>query len=265
MAWFPIGESSYGDLRGQMQYVNSERIAQQWLSLVRDFWVRFGVRLSPNEGKRSKERCEQLFAKYLRDGYPVAAALYLSRHYEGTHGNAIDAGVTEADGTNRALTDEEFAWLHEQCELRGFTWTGRFFGEPWHIEGATRREHFPPYPGITTTNVILADQEEDDMFSDNDEARLQRVEAQAKQTLELARGIHTMLSDKDSGISVRVHTTMRTAERIEALAKSILREFTHPDRGVIVRMKSLLTRTKRIEKAIVPADQIPADDAKGSI
>lgn len=154
MAWYPIGESSYGDLRGQMQYVNSERIAQQWLSLVRDFWERFGYRLSPNEGRRSKARCEALYANYLRNGYPVAAALYLSRHYEGTHGNAIDAGVTLADGSNRALTDEEFAWLHEQCELRGFTWTGRNFGEPWHIEGATRTEHFPPYPGITVGNAL---------------------------------------------------------------------------------------------------------------
>jgi len=157
VAWFPIGPSSYPDLFGQMQFVNSERIAQQWLSLTRDFAARFGKngdRLTPNEGRRTKERCEYLYAKYLRDGYPVAAALYLSRHYEGTHGNAIDAGVTMANGRNRALTPEEFAWLHEQCELRGFTWTGRNFGEPWHIEGATRVEHFPPYPGITVENAL---------------------------------------------------------------------------------------------------------------
>ncbi|WIB25805.1 hypothetical protein [Curtobacterium sp. MCSS17_015] len=154
MPWYPIGRSSYPDLLGQMQHVNSERIAQQWLSLVRDFWARFGAMLSPNEGRRPRPRQAQLYAAYLRNGYPVAAYPYTSRHDEVLHGNAIDAGVTRADGSNRALTSEEFAWLHEQCELRGFTWTGRNFGEPWHIEGATRPEHFPPYPGITVDNVL---------------------------------------------------------------------------------------------------------------
>jgi hypothetical protein len=184
MAWYPIGPSSYPDLFGQMQYVNSERIAQQWLSLTRDFAARFGQngdRLTPNEGRRTKERCELLYAKYLREGYPVAAALYLSRHYELTHGNAIDAGVTMANGQNRALTTDEFEWLHEQCELRGFTWTGRNFviPEPWHIEGATQAEHFPPYPGITVENGVLDNQnpdQEDDMFNDEDRARAKNIE-----------------------------------------------------------------------------------------
>lgn len=154
MTWYPIGESSYPDLKGQMQYVNSERIAQQWLSLVRDFWARFGERLSPNEGRRPRARQTALYANYLRTGYPKAALPFTSRHDEVTHGNAIDAGVTMANGGNRALTAAEFDWYHQQCELRGFTWTGRYFNEPWHIEGATRLEHFPPYPGITVDNAV---------------------------------------------------------------------------------------------------------------
>jgi hypothetical protein len=159
MPWFSVGPSSYPDLKGQTQYVNSDRIAAQFLSMCRDYAAEFGKngdRLSANEGRRTKERCEYLYAYFIRHGYPIAAALYLSRHYEGTHGNAIDVGVTMANGINRALTDIEFAWMHAQCERRGFTWTGRYFAkpEPWHIEGATRAEILPPYPGINVDNAV---------------------------------------------------------------------------------------------------------------
>ncbi|MDY1005754.1 hypothetical protein [Curtobacterium sp. CFBP9011] len=246
MAWFPIGPSSYPDLFGQMQFVNSERIAQQWLSLTRDFAARFGQngdRLTPNEGRRTKERCEYLYAKYLRDGYPVAAALYLSRHYEGTHGNAIDAGVTMANGRNRALTAEEFAWLHEQCELRGFTWTGRNFGEPWHIEGATRTEHFPPYPGITVENAVLSP-EEDDMNNEQD-ARLKRLEGTVDRLTDLVSGLHSMVSDDKRGISTRVAATLKNTDYL-------VKEFTNPKRGVITRLQELLGRVTTTEKQVVP-------------
>ncbi len=60
--------------------------------------------------------------------------------------NAIDVGVTMADGRKRALTAAEFDWLHTQVERRGGTWTGRNCGEPWHHEMATQTEHRPPYP-----------------------------------------------------------------------------------------------------------------------
>lgn len=176
MAWFSVGPSSYPDLKGQTQYVNSPRIAQQFLSMCRDYAVKFGGdgdRLSANEARRTRARQQALYANYVRIGYPIAAYPYTSRHDEYSHGNAIDVGVTMASGVNRALTSTEFAWMHEQAELRGFTWTGRGFNEPWHIEGATRAEHFPPYPGITPSNVVpskpvtptptVPKQEEDDM------------------------------------------------------------------------------------------------------
>jgi hypothetical protein len=188
MAWYPIGPSSYPDLFGQMQYVNSPTIAAQWLSLTRDFAVKFGAsgdRLAPNEGRRTRPRQQLLYQNYLRTGYPIAAYPYSSRHDEFTHGNAIDAGVTMANGSNRALTGEEFAWLHEQCELRGFTWTGRLFAtpEPWHIEGDTRPPHFPPYPDITVENAIIHEEEED------------MTPQQAQQLADVARAVSSLQSD----------------------------------------------------------------------
>lgn len=156
MAWFPIGPSSYPTHKGSIQYVNSKRIADQFLSLKRDFDAMKAAagsedRLSPNEAKRSRADQDRLYADYVSGRSSVLAAVpYTSRHDEVTHGNAIDVGVTMGNGDNRALTPTEFAWMHDQCERRGFTWTGRYFAvvEPWHIEGATRAEILPPYPDI---------------------------------------------------------------------------------------------------------------------
>jgi hypothetical protein len=175
MAWYSVGPSSYGDLRGVEQFTNSERIALQFFSLKRDFdalpsSVASGVQLTVNEAKRSRPRQSQLYADYVRTGYPVAAYPFTSRHDEVAHGNALDVGVTMPDGSNRALTDAEFAWMHRECELRGFTWTGRNFGEPWHIEGATKAEQKAPYPNArptvpapvkkTTTTKVIAETED---------------------------------------------------------------------------------------------------------
>lgn len=148
VAQFSIGPSSYPDLYGVEQVTATERIALQFLSMKVDFdqWKAdqgSGDRLSANEGRRSEERCRYLWSNRFVLGVVVAPPL-TSRHY--VSANAIDVGVTMANGQNRALTPEEFEWMHTQCELRGFTWTGVLFGEPWHIEGGTRFEHFPPYP-----------------------------------------------------------------------------------------------------------------------
>lgn len=161
MAWYSVGPSSYPDLKGQTQYVNSDRIAAQFLSMARDYAAKFGKngdRLSANEARRTRPRQQQLYADYVRTGYPLAAYPYTSRHDEYTHGNAIDVGVTMKDGTNRALTEDEFAWMHTTAERRGFTWTGRYFAivEKWHIEGATRAEVLPPYAGINVDNTVPA-------------------------------------------------------------------------------------------------------------
>lgn len=151
VAKFSVGRSSYGDLRGVEQYVGSERMALQVLSIKVDFDQMkanegSGDRLSINEGMRSRPRQDLLYAEYRRNGYPVAAVPYSSRHDEVRNGNAIDVGVTTATGGNRALTAAEFDWLHQQVNRRGGTWTGVNFGEPWHHEMATRSELVPPYP-----------------------------------------------------------------------------------------------------------------------
>lgn len=159
MAQFPIGPSSYGDLKGVMQYVNTQRIADQFNSLALEYDTQIaqnGERLSANEGMRSRPRQTLLYSNFLRTGYPIAARPFTSRHDEVYHGNAIDVGVTMANGQNRALTPSEFDWMHAQAERRGFTWTGRYFNEPWHIEGATRAEQLPPYPGVRIANSYIA-------------------------------------------------------------------------------------------------------------
>lgn len=150
VAKFSVGESSYGDLRGVEQFVMSARIALQVLSVIVDFnaWMReLGKtgRLSVNEGMRSRERQSYLWIN--RFVLAIAVAFpFTSRHDEVLRGNALDFGITEADGSNRALTAAEFAKLHALVEARGGTWTGINFDEQWHHEMATRSEQLPPYP-----------------------------------------------------------------------------------------------------------------------
>ncbi|NII42305.1 hypothetical protein E9228_002963 [Curtobacterium flaccumfaciens] len=150
VARFSVGKSSYGDLRGVEQFVMSARIALQVLSVIADFnaWQRdrgaIGF-LSVNEAMRSRVRQSALWANRFILGVAVAPP-FTSRHDEVLHGNAIDFGITMPDGSNRALTAEEFAKLHELVEARGGTHTGINFGEQWHHEMATRAELLPPYP-----------------------------------------------------------------------------------------------------------------------
>jgi hypothetical protein len=147
---FSVGKSSYGDLRGVEQYVMSARIALQVLSVIVDFnaWQKqrgaIGA-LSVNEGMRSRVRQTYLWVHRFILAIVVAMP-FTSRHDEVLRGNAIDFGITMPDGSNRALTTEEFAKLHALVEARGGTWTGTNFGEPWHHEMATRAEQLPPYP-----------------------------------------------------------------------------------------------------------------------
>lgn len=150
VAKFSIGPSSYDDLRGVEQFVMSERIALQLLSIKVDFDQMkanegSGDRLSWNEAMRSRPRQTYLWNNRKALGVAVAEP-FTSRHDEVQHGNAVDVGVTMADGRNRALNAGEFDWLHAQVARRGGTWTGVNFAEPWHHEMATRTEQVPPYP-----------------------------------------------------------------------------------------------------------------------
>lgn len=149
VAKYPVGKSSYGDLRGITQYVSSARMALQVLSVIIDFnaYLRSKGRsgsLSVNEGMRSRARQTWLWVHRFILGVVVAMP-FTSRHDEVLRGNAIDFGITMPDGSNRALSPDEFARLHEIVQGRGGTWTGVNFGEPWHHEMATRTEAVPPY------------------------------------------------------------------------------------------------------------------------
>jgi hypothetical protein len=149
---FSVRKSSYGDLRGVEQFVMSARIALQVLSVIADFnaWQRdrgaVGF-LSVNEAMRSRARQSWLWSMRFVLGVVVAVP-FTSRHDEELHGNAIDFGITMPDGSNRALSTEEFAKLHELVEARGGTWPdwAKTAPEPWHHEMATRAEVLPPYP-----------------------------------------------------------------------------------------------------------------------
>lgn len=155
-----VGKSSYGDLRGVVQFVASLIVAMQVASLCYEFDTQFpgararGDRLTVNEGIRSKRRMEILRAAwehYLAYGSPyaaLAAALYFSTHREEI-GTALDFGITTKGGGNRAMTAAEAAWVHEHGPARGIVWTGRLFNpqESWHHNGGYAYT-LPPINGV---------------------------------------------------------------------------------------------------------------------
>ncbi len=146
---YSVGPSSYGDRRGIEQFVTSARVALQVLTVIVKFnaYLRQKGRtgsLSVNEAKRTRARQSFLWANRFVLGVVVAAP-FTSPHDEVNHGNAIDFGITEDDGSNRALSPDEFTVLHDIVAAHGGTWTGVHFGEPWHHEMATRAENELPY------------------------------------------------------------------------------------------------------------------------
>lgn len=143
---FSVGLSSYGDLKGVEQFVATQDIADQVSSLCYEFdtqVARNGDRLTVNEGIRSIERQILLYNQYLHHGGALAAYVYPGPPPKGTsthdpsRGSALDFGITDKNGNNRALTDAEFSWLHANCGRRGIRWTGAAFSrvEPWHHNG----------------------------------------------------------------------------------------------------------------------------------
>jgi len=176
-----VGKSSYGDLNGIVQFVASLIVAAQVASLCYEFDTQFpgararGDRLTVNEGIRSKRRMEVLRAaweRYQRYGTPwaaLAAALYLSTHRKEI-GTALDFGITTKDGSNRAMTAAEAAWVHQHGPARGIVWTGRLFNpqESWHHNGGYEYT-LPPIVGVNlpgekfyTDRATAAQEKEDD-------------------------------------------------------------------------------------------------------
>ena len=164
---YSVGRSSYGDLRGVEQFVSTPVVAEQVSSLAYEFDTQFpgarerGDRLTVNEGIRSRQRMESLRAaweRYRRYGSPyaaLAAALYYSTH-RAEIGSALDFGITRKDGTNRAMTGAEAAWVHEHGVRRGIVWTGRNFNpqESWHHNGGYTYS-LPPIVGVNRPGAPL--------------------------------------------------------------------------------------------------------------
>lgn len=167
---FSVGVSSFGDLRGVEQFVASEDVAAQVRSLCHEFNTQVaknGDRLTVNEGIRSRERQQALYEawktyqKYGRPYASLAANPYTSTH-DHTRGSALDFGITRADGTNRALTQAEFDWLHTNGVRRGIRWTGANFRpvEQWHHNGGYTATA-PPIPDAPIIDTLTPEGDDD--------------------------------------------------------------------------------------------------------
>ncbi|GAA3330676.1 hypothetical protein HP467_07185 [Curtobacterium albidum] len=166
MGW-RVGPSSYADLKGVEQYCALERHADQLNSLAFEFDERpeskaAGIRLSVNEAIRSDARQYEFWddwQHYLKYGTPWAAlaAKPLTSRHRRQIGTAFDIGITMPDGTNRAPTADEWAWIHPRAELRGIRHTGEHFipQEEWHHD-AGYPESLAPIPGVRIANTPIA-------------------------------------------------------------------------------------------------------------
>lgn len=172
MALYPVGVSSFGAHRGRTQHVTDATVAAQVRSLIHESRGVFaaGAVLSVNEAVRSREDQRTLRAawdRYQRGGpwAPLAAILYTSTHDE-SRGSALDFGVTNADGSNRAMTMSEQSWVVQRGAPRGIRWTGRDFRptpESWHFNGGYPAT-LPPLPAdVLDAGPRTSDPEEDVM------------------------------------------------------------------------------------------------------
>ncbi|MGW8430945.1 hypothetical protein ACWGJ9_07450 [Curtobacterium citreum] len=165
MGW-RVGPSSYADLKGVEQYCALERHADQLNSLAFEFDERpeskaAGIRLSVNEAIRSDARQYEFWddwQHYLKYGTPWAAlaAKPLTSRHRRQIGTAFDIGITMHDGTNRAPTAAEWAWIHARAALRGIRHTGASFipREEWHHD-AGYPETLAPIPGVRIANTLI--------------------------------------------------------------------------------------------------------------
>lgn len=164
---YPIGVSSYHDgtpstPRGKLQTVTDAYLAQQLRSAAfefdRDVLHGNGEHLTPNEGVRELDRQWDLYNLYLAGKGSLAAYPGTSTHGPQI-GTAVDFGITRLDGTNRALTADEFQQLYVILNRRGVIHTGATFRVPeaWHCNGiyAASRAPIPgaPLMGETANNV----------------------------------------------------------------------------------------------------------------
>lgn len=111
------------------------------LLLALEFYAVFGVRLVALEGMRNLERQNFYWNRYVNrlKGWTVAAIPGTSMHGWGL---AIDFG-----GAIQSSAIDMHRWLAANAPRFGWEWTGRDFGEPWHLD----------YTGINVTAAQRAD------------------------------------------------------------------------------------------------------------
>lgn len=185
---YSVGKSSFGELAGVVQEVATAEISNQVASLCYEFDTQVaqnGDRLTVNEGIRSRPRQKMLrdaWETYQRDRHPwaaLAAVIYTSTHDQ-SRGSALDFGITRKDGSNRALTQAEFDWVHANGVRRGIRWTGAGFRpvEQWHHNGGYPAT-VPPIPGVIRPGEPLPgptpESQKPEPIGDDDMPRFTRV------------------------------------------------------------------------------------------
>jgi hypothetical protein len=165
MARYPIGKSSYGELKGVMQYVTVKVAADQFNTLAMEWDAEQtnGDRLTPNEGTRSRARQTMLWNRwdtFRRNGTPfanLAAYPFTSIHDELLHGLAVDVGITDKNGNNRAPTPSEFQRIYQLAARRGIVHTGGSFSPPeqWHMQAGFNAT-VPPLPSPRVAGSTIA-------------------------------------------------------------------------------------------------------------
>lgn len=164
---YPIGVSSYDDgtpssPHGKTQTVISDYLAQQLRSAAvefdRDVLKNNGEHLTPNEGIRELDRQQDLYSLYLAGKGALAAYPGTSTHGPQI-GTAVDFGVTRADGSNRALTADEWPKLYAILDARGIRHTGALFRvyEAWHCNGV----YAAKLPPITNAPLMGTSHQDD--------------------------------------------------------------------------------------------------------
>jgi hypothetical protein len=225
LAQYPVGRSSYGDLKGVIQYVSTQRLALQIASLCFEFdtqKAQNGDRLTINEGIRSNARQQLLWTQwqtYCKYGTPyasLAATPYTSTHRVSI-GTAMDFGITDAHGNNRALTADEFAWVHTHGVRRGIVHTGASFNpaEEWHHNGGYA-ESVPPIVGVNQPGEPL--------YTEKDDEEMLSTEAQTWLTAQITKAVEShidrKIDDTVPGLAATIESHLD--KKIDAVTATIL-------------------------------------------
>lgn len=241
--WKSVGHSRYkGDTNGVEQFLQ-EHAASRILDLIEIVARQPGCRrMTVNEGRRTRPRQRTLRARYeahLRGGpwAPLAAALYLSRHDEETHGNAADLGGPDGEALNAA----ERAAISRFGPAIGVHFTGLSFGEPWHVE-ADETPYTRRYAGTDTASGSATQIPEEDEMSAAGEATIIRL---LEVLVSKSDAITNNITDPRVGITA---TNAKSADKLDAIERHTLalaNAVTDPKTGVQATSAQVAAQTRK--------------------